>query len=222
MTAQTLELRGKVYAITNVSDVLVEELMQVLNDMKTGKTTGRESRLAIAELMSAACPSLPSELVYYQCREYPDGSRDRSGSVMALDMDEVAAFSRALLLNLMERRLIRLKETKGGVRQHEIDAMVKELEEQIPQFREESRHLQLDAMLRSVSVSSTAANTEAKQVEKPKKGFAPKPAIAQQPYAISVTSGLPVPQENDKIQAAAAQIVELEAQIEKLKQGAIA
>lgn len=44
------------------------------------------------------------------------------------------------------------------------------------------------------------------------KGFAPKPAIAQQPAS----------QENDKIQAAAAQIIELEAQIEKLKQGAIA
>jgi hypothetical protein len=197
-------LRGQTYTITNASDLLVEEFMQVMNDMQSGKTTGRESRMAIAELMNSACPDLPKTLVHYQCREYPDGSRDRSGSLMTLDIDEVTAFSKALVLQIMERRLSRLKETDGGARQSEIDVLIKELETSIPTFREESKNLQLDTMLRSVSVSKSAKTTEASKPEVRTSGNGFKPQLATKPTLPAVDSK-------------AAQIAVIEAELAKLR-----
>ena len=147
-------LRNQQIQIANPSDILTEDLFSFLKKGEIHRT----ARKQIAAIMIEIAPDIPPKLVNYEEIETSEGTKIKF--ILALDVDEIAAFAKAAVKASSVHRYNRLvAELESGRvpedKKAEIQQTIQELENVIPVIDSELRSLEIDTLLRTINISSS-------------------------------------------------------------------
>ena len=153
-----IQLRGQTIKIENVSDILTEELVQII---QTG-VRGRSRRKQAAAIITEVAPSISTDLVSYEEIELDEGGT-KINCHLGLDIHEIGAIVKAMTEAMLIQKRLRLTEqldTASNDKKKEILQAIAQIDEGLPRLQNQLKHLELDSLLGSITVNTPQQLTE--------------------------------------------------------------